>query len=637
MEICDNDANDSDPDNGQLRIGSLLAGDYEVTQSIAPVGYELADPQAMTVPVDDVGRATFENVIALGAIRITITNADGDFIPEACISLNRGTPICDNQNRDRDPDDGVILVQELPSGRWEVRLVEAEGYQPSDVETVTVVTGEEVAVDFVLQDEATPTPEPTETPTPEPTATATSEPTETPTLEPTPTAAVEPSPRTGDGTNVVALPTAPPSTPDSGTPEPATPAPLTPEPDPATPEPATPEPDPATPEASPVVNPTEEPAPVTPEGLELAAGEYFPFPGSQQGLIVASPDGLQVAVVRADYLCIFRVTTGNRRACVDLEDSNISAIDPDSVTWSPDSLRVAFSERFIGADEASVESDIWVFDPDAREVFDVTADQLVGPIGPLLGGTINADTSPAWSPDGSQIFFVRSTWNGQSWTTYLMGMNAEGGGEFQVVRVDQGTAGSVPTGTLVVPGDGTVIFTRSRGAATATGNGIWRVSITSDDIDQVLVPPAGSQAVPALAAVSPSGGDLLVLIPGGVSNGTQVPAFAHVDEAGQIRLLVRTGGDTGSGRAVAATFSPDGQSIIYMWEPEPGASREVVRRSLVNGSEVVIASGVPASAASTDGAGVFWTGGGPLVISAGDGRPAVIRIRPGDVPQPENP
>ena len=116
-----------------------------------------------------------------------------------------------------------------------------------------------------------------------------------------------------------------------------------------------------------------------------------------------------------------------------------------------------------------------------------------------------------------------------------------------------------------------------------------------------------------------------------------MPTFALVDDIGAMRLIVRSGGDTGSGRTVAATFAPDGQSIVYVWEPAPGEPREVVRRSVVNGSEVVIASGVPASAASTDGAGVFWTDGGPLVISAGDGRPAVIRIRPEDVPQPPNP
>ena len=113
----------------------------------------------------------------------------------------------------------------------------------------------------------------------------------------------------------------------------------------------------------------------------------------------ASPDGRQVAIASTGHLCVYRVTTGQRRACVDLEESNIVAIDPDSVTWSPDSRLVAFSEGFSAANDASVESDIWLFNPDEREVDDLTADQLVGPIGDLVaaGTSFNADTSPAWS------------------------------------------------------------------------------------------------------------------------------------------------------------------------------------------------------------------------------------------------
>ena len=669
IEVCDNGDGDSDDDPGQIRIASLEAGVYDVEQTTAPDGFELAGDQEMDVPGGDVGRATFENLSSFGSINVTIVSGDSA-VAGACITLNRGSSICDNENRDADPDDGSIVVENLPLDRWEVRLLPVEGYEDADVQTIDLEAGADADVTFDLvslqtptpeptatatpeptatatpeptstptpeptatatpeptstptpEPTSTPTPEPTSTPTPEPTATATPEPTSTPTPEPTATATLEPTESADDGTNVVGLPTAAPASPEAATPEPGTPEAATPE---------------ASPEASPVAEVTAVPTPEIPDGLELAAGDYFPFPGSQPGLIVASPDGLQVAVARENYLCIFRVTTGNRRACVDFEEANISAIDPDSVTWSPDSLRIAFTDRFVGADENSVESDIWVFDPDAREVFDLTADQLVGPISQLLGGTINADTSPTWSPDGRQMFFVRSTWNGQSWSTYLMGMNDGGGGEFQVVRVDEGTPGSVPTGTLVVPGDGSVIFTRERGAASTTGNGIWRVSISSTGIDQVLVPPAGSNAVPRLAEVSPDGQNLLVLIPGGTADGTPVPTFALVDDIGAMRLIVRSGGDTGSGRTVAATFAPDGQSIVYVWEPAPGEPREVVRRSVVNGSEVVIASGVPASAASTDGAGVFWTDGGPLVISAGDGRPAVIRIRPEDVPQPPNP
>ncbi len=460
--------------------------------------------------------------------------------------------------------------------------------------------------------EPTATPEPTETPTPEPTATPTPEPTQTPTPEPTPTVAVTVIP-------IITETPAPPTEP-AGTPEP--------------------QPTPSI-GATPLVEATPEPTPVaTPPGLLLEIGEYKPLASTQPGLIFASPDGRQAAVVSSDSLCVYRVTTGKRRACVDVEGSNIVAIDPNSVAWSPDSKYVAFSEAFAADDSESQESDIWRFDPDAKDVIDLTADQLVGPIGDLqsAGTSFNADTGPAWSPDGSQIFFERSSWSGNAWTTVISGMNADGSGVFQVVKVDDGAPGAVPSGTLIVTSDGYVVFTRDRGNAGAAGNGIWRVSIAGSTIDQLFAPPAGSVSVPRLAAISPDGSSfLLVLIPGGQDGGTAVPTFGLVDrDTGVMKLIVRTAStDAPNGRTVAATYAPDGQSIVYVWESAPGAPREVIRRDLGNGAEVVVASGVPSSAASPNGVGISWVAGGPLVIASGDTDLAVLRIPAADVPQPE--
>lgn len=526
--------------------------------------------------------------------------------------------------------DGSIVVA---AGDGEVaRVVLSEAEAPTAIPTIPPTE--------------TPTPQPTLTPTSAPTEAATTAPTETPTVAATATSAPTEAP--------TEIPTAEPTIPPTETPEPTSAPTETPVPEPTqTPEatpatavvvlpttaPATPEaatPVPATPEASPIAATPEATPPPTPEGLDLAAGAYFPFPNADGGLLVASPDGRQVAIVSEESLCVYRVTTGKRRACVDAEGANISRFDPDSVTWAPDSSVIAFSEVFDPNDANSVESDIWTFNPDSKEISDLTADQLVGPTADLQanGQAFSADTSPAWAVDGSTIYFVRSTWSGAGWKTDLVSIPAGGGGVSQVVQVDAGSAAAVPTGTLAATADGYVIFTRDRGSADNAGNGIWKVSIAGSAIDQLFAPPAGAGAVPQLASVAPDGSSMLVLFPAGATEGTPVATYGLIDQqTGVVKLIVRSGADeVGSGRTVAATYSPDGQSIVYVWEPSLGAPREVVRRSLLNGIETVIATGVPPSAVSQDGAGVWWVGDGPLVVAAGNGEPAVIRVPAKDVP-----
>ncbi|MEZ4624913.1 MAG: hypothetical protein R2843_09005 [Thermomicrobiales bacterium] len=80
----------------------LEAGVYDIEQTTAPDGFELADDQEMDVPGGDVGRATFENISSFGSINVTIASGDS-VVAGACITLNRGSSICDNENRDADP------------------------------------------------------------------------------------------------------------------------------------------------------------------------------------------------------------------------------------------------------------------------------------------------------------------------------------------------------------------------------------------------------------------------------------------------------------------------------------------------------------------------------------------------------
>ncbi|MCC6703257.1 MAG: hypothetical protein IT334_00185 [Thermomicrobiales bacterium] len=250
IEICDGDGADTDEDPGQLRIGSLLAGDYTVTEIATPAGYEPSAAQSLTVPVDEVGRVTFELAASVGSLRIAVASDGGEALADACVSLNGGEPICDNGDGDSESAAGEILIENLAPGIYTVASVIApDGFELAGDQTVEIVAGEEASFDLTLP--AVPTPEPTSTNTPEPEPTATA--TNTPEPEPTATATNTPEP------TATSTPEPPTATP---TEEPATPVPPT-----ATPteEPATPEPPTATPTeevASPVpptATPTEEP------------------------------------------------------------------------------------------------------------------------------------------------------------------------------------------------------------------------------------------------------------------------------------------------------------------------------------------------------------------------------------------
>ncbi|MEZ4495510.1 MAG: SpaA isopeptide-forming pilin-related protein [Thermomicrobiales bacterium] len=139
LTICDNDANDTDEDPGQIRIASLLAGDYLVTETTAPDGYQLADPMPMTVPVDDVGRLTIDHTLSTGSLRILVASDAGEPLTDACVSLNDGDPICDNGDGDADGTAGVILIEGLFPSIYTVATTTApDGFELAGVTSIEV-------------------------------------------------------------------------------------------------------------------------------------------------------------------------------------------------------------------------------------------------------------------------------------------------------------------------------------------------------------------------------------------------------------------------------------------------------------------------------------------------------------------
>jgi Tol biopolymer transport system component len=121
-----------------------------------------------------------------------------------------------------------------------------------------------------------------------------------------------------------------------------------------------------------------------------------------------SPDGTQIAFVRAEGDASLHLMNadGSDPHAIKLDTQLYDAHDP---SWSPDGTKIAFSAfrepstiegvRTSAVFEVSVEGD--------SRVVGVTSDQLP------------SSSEPAWSPDGSQIAFVRS---GEIWVVPLASM-----------------------------------------------------------------------------------------------------------------------------------------------------------------------------------------------------------------------
>lgn len=144
--VCDNDTTDTDADNGQIRVTDVIAGDYTITQSTVPDGYQPAADQTTTVPPDEVGRATFQNDPASGTLSIVAQDENGAVLFGACYTVSGGDVLCD--------DDSTGDVQlDLAAGAYTVAVNAApDGYTVPDEsqQDVTIEAGQTATVTFTF-------------------------------------------------------------------------------------------------------------------------------------------------------------------------------------------------------------------------------------------------------------------------------------------------------------------------------------------------------------------------------------------------------------------------------------------------------------------------------------------------------
>lgn len=138
FNFCDEDG------DGTIEISDVAFGTQTITQTSAAAGYSPAPEQQVDVTSENPNvEVTVVNEPAVGTIRVVSEDAEGTDLGGACIAVDGGQEVCDQDS------DGVVIFEEVPAGEHTVaQTVVPEGYEAAPEQTVTVEAGEEAEVRF---------------------------------------------------------------------------------------------------------------------------------------------------------------------------------------------------------------------------------------------------------------------------------------------------------------------------------------------------------------------------------------------------------------------------------------------------------------------------------------------------------
>lgn len=215
--------------------------------------------------------------------------------------------------------------------------------------------------------------------------------------------------------------------------------------------------------------------------------------------IAISPDGKWLAGPGPDRgFCLWEVAT---LAPTCASDRDPLPVQPETITWAPDSSAVAFS---LDAARLLVDSDIYVMDTDGtlRDLTDDGDDDDIS-----LGSdapNVPVDMYPAWSPDSSQLLFSRTTWSGDVKNTAIAVVDRAGGTPEQrfVVSPQEPFIIYSPMHWLA---DGSVIFSVMHADPDDAQNGVWRLT-ASGGVERIIAGDTSAAIpMPFVNEVSPDG------------------------------------------------------------------------------------------------------------------------------------
>jgi dipeptidyl aminopeptidase/acylaminoacyl peptidase len=293
--------------------------------------------------------------------------------------------------------------------------------------------------------------------------------------------------------------------------------------------------------------------------------------------VALSPDGHWLAVFRQPAegveICAYDAATLAAHRCAELPKDRFS---PQSVAWSPDGRRLAFTEDSIFARE----SDIWTFEVDGGTVANLTDDGVSGDL--LKTPTATIDSAPAWSPDGRELAFVRVGIAPEPPSTAIYRIAATGGEPALVHRV-AGHAWAVDDRIWWSSTEEVIVYTAGLLSADELSLGVYAVPAAGGEPREIGDDLALYLNDPVVADVS-ARGTALVSFRAALQDPARIPAFGLLDLAtGVLETLEPTNGEPANAVLWGAGFSPDGLRLLLAY-----SDQMLVVRDLDSGLDTIL-------------------------------------------------
>ena len=181
--------------------------------------------------------------------------------------------------------------------------------------------------------------------------------------------------------------------------------------------------------------------------------------------------------------------------------------------WSPDSTRLAFSEQTFVTFK---DGDLWVMDAQTGALTNLTDDQYDGSVLFLAEGdddvAFSVQLSPAWTPDGQNLTFSSSQFQGNEMLgNTIAQLPADGSGELETLtQVSATEPGAAYFGTGWSPDGASFYYSVAYPDRNNPDNGIWVYDKATGSTRQLavwtipsLAPLRSSRFPPPVTACSP--------------------------------------------------------------------------------------------------------------------------------------